>query len=209
MKPAHHVVLLPVKPPSVGKSRLAVLPDDLRRELAAAFALDTASACLAAGVGQVLAVTDDAQFADRLRDLGCAVIPDGQVGDLNACLRLAAAEASRRWPALVPAAVCADLPALRPGELTAALVAAPTDAAGFVVDARGTGTTMYVAGHAGFAPEFGAESRAMHLSSGAVEITGELVSLRHDVDDLDDLRRVLILGVGAHTRGLPVPPLTH
>ena len=209
MNPAHHVVLLPVKPPSVGKSRLAALPDDLRRDFAAAFALDTARACLAAGVGQVLGVTDDAPFAGRLRDLGCAVVPDGQVGDLNACLRLAAAEARRRWPELVPAAVCADLPALRAAELVAALAAAPRDAAAFVADSRGTGTTMYLAPHAGFDPRFGAESRAVHLAAGAVEIAGELATLRHDVDDLDDLRRALTLGVGPHTQELPVPPDTH
>ena len=41
------VVLLPVKPPARGKSRLEVDPER-RRALAAAFALDTARACLAA-----------------------------------------------------------------------------------------------------------------------------------------------------------------
>ena len=45
-----YVVLLPVKPPARGKSRLEVDPAR-RRDLAAAFALDTARACLAAAAG--------------------------------------------------------------------------------------------------------------------------------------------------------------
>ncbi len=48
---ASYVVLLPVKPPARGKSRLEVDPVR-RRALAAAFALDTARACLAAERGQ-------------------------------------------------------------------------------------------------------------------------------------------------------------
>ncbi len=109
-----YAVVVPVKPPALGKSRLVGLPDERRRDLAAAFALDTVAACLAAdSVARVLAVTDDAPFARRLVEAGCAAIPDGVAGDLNGSLRLAAAEVSRRWPGLVPVAVCADLPSLR------------------------------------------------------------------------------------------------
>jgi 2-phospho-L-lactate/phosphoenolpyruvate guanylyltransferase len=202
MKDQKHVVLVPVKPPSVGKSRLG-LPAELRRELAVAFALDTVSACLATpGVDAVLTVTDDAAFSQRVAALGCDSVPDGVAGDLNACLRLAAAEAARRWPRLSPVAVCADLPALRPGDLGSALGAVSARAPSFVADAAGTGTTMYAAPHDSFDPRFGPGSRAAHLQAGAVAVEGDLVSLRQDVDDLDDLRRVLRLGVGAHTKAL-------
>ena len=200
MSSSQFAVLVPVKPPALGKSRLVGTSEGLRRELAAAFALDTVTACLAAGrVGAVLAVTDDASFSRRLTEAGCAAIPDGVTGDLNATLRQAAAEAHRRWPALVPAAVCADLPALRPDDLDAALAAAPAGRPGFVADAAGVGTTVYTAPYDEFDPRFGVGSRLMHLGTGAVEIDGDLRTLRHDVDDLDDLRRVLDLGVGAHT----------
>jgi 2-phospho-L-lactate/phosphoenolpyruvate guanylyltransferase len=200
MKDQEHVVLLPVKPPSVGKSRLVGLPTDLRRDLAVAFALDTASAYLTtAGVGAVLVVTDDAAFSQHLTALGCEAVPDGAAGDLNACLRLAASEALRRWPWLSPVAVCADLPALRPVELGSALGALPAGVASFVADAAGSGTTMYAAPHDAFDPRFGPDSRAAHLNAGAVPVAGDLASLRQDVDDLDDLRRVLGLGVGPRT----------
>ncbi|MBO0845058.1 MAG: 2-phospho-L-lactate guanylyltransferase [Nocardioides sp.] len=194
-----YVVLLPVKPPARGKSRLAV-DADRRRALAAAFALDTARACLAAGrVGVVLAVTDDARFAEELRQAGCETIPDGVAGDLNESLRLAAAEARRRWPDAFPAAVCADLPALRSEDLDAALAAA-AGSAGFVADEDDVGTTLYTAPYDEFDPRFGPGSRAAHLESGAHEIGGPLVSLRRDVDDRAALTQAERLGLGAHTR---------
>src|SRR3954453_21266513 len=141
------VVLLPVKPPARGKSRLEIDPAR-RRGLAAAFALDTARACLSATrVRAVLAVTDDARFADDLRSAGCETIPDGVAGDLNESLRQAAAEAARRWPDAGPVAGWAALPALLPGDLDAALDdAVPAqqehgDGAAFVSDHDGVGTT--------------------------------------------------------------------
>jgi 2-phospho-L-lactate/phosphoenolpyruvate guanylyltransferase len=199
MSDPSYVVLLPVKPPARGKSRLEVDPAR-RRALAAAFALDTARACLTADrVTGVLAVTDDARFADDLRDAGCEAIPDGVAGDLNESLRLAAAEARRRWPAAVPAAVCADLPALLASDLDAALAAA-AGRAGFVADDDGSGTTLYTAPYDRFDPHFGPGSRSAHLTAGVPEITGPLVSLRRDVDDRRALARAQAIGLGAHTR---------
>ncbi|MCW2793810.1 MAG: cofC 1, partial [Nocardioides sp.] len=169
--------VVPVKPPARGKSRLVGLSDDRRRDLAAAFARDTVAACLAAGrVAEVLVVTDDVVFAGELTALGCAAIPDGVTGDLNASLRLAAAEARRRWPTLRTVALCADLPALRHGDLDEALAAAPADRASFVSDADGVGTTLYTAPHDEFDPRFGHESREAHLDTGARELSGALAS---------------------------------
>ena len=203
MKDQEHVVLVPVKPPAVGKSRLVGLPTELRRELAIAFALDTVSACLATpGVDSVLAITDDAALSQRLAALGCEAVPDGVTGDLNACLRLGAVEAVRRWPRLSPVALCADLPALRPEDLESAMRLLPVEVPSFVADAAGTGTTMYAAPLDSFDPRFGPGSREAHLRAGAVAVQGDLVSLRQDVDDLDDLHRVLRLGVGPHTTAL-------
>ena len=198
---ASYVVLLPVKPPARGKSRLEVDPVR-RRALAAAFALDTARACLAAErVHTVLAVTDDARFADDLRAAGCETIPDGVADDLNESLRLAAAEAHRRWPDARPVAVCADLPALHPSDLDAALAAVGMDASpAFVADGDAIGTTLYTAPYDTFAPRFGPGSRAAHLEDGCRELDGALASLRRDGDDADGLAAAEALGIGAHTR---------
>ncbi|GAB2880938.1 2-phospho-L-lactate guanylyltransferase [Nocardioides pacificus] len=198
------VVLVPVKPPAVGKSRLVGLPDEQRRRLAAAFALDTVTAALGTpAVAEVLVVTDDARFAAQLSAAGCSVLPDGAGHDLNASLEQTAAEARRRWPGLVPAVLCADLPSLRSVDLQAALEQAHEEVAAghscFVADRVGVGTTMYAAAHADFAPRFGGSSRAAHLAGGAREIEGTLTSLRSDVDEPGDLGRALVLGVGHHT----------
>lgn len=195
-------LVVPVKPPTVGKSRLKGIDDEQRRALAQAFALDTIAVCLDVGAAGVLVSTDDAAFSARCSALGSATVPDGDTRDLNAALRQAAAEARRRWPHAAPVALCADLPALSADDLREALggVAAGTPA--FVADADGTGTTLYTASYAGFDPRFGMGSRRAHLASGATEIGGELPTLRRDVDDLDDLRAAIALRVGPETRRL-------
>lgn len=193
-----YAVLLPVKPPAYGKSRLVGLSDPDRRRLAEAFALDTASACLeAAHVGAVMAVTDDAHFSSQLTALGCAAIPDGVAGDLNGTLRQGAAEARRRWPRLTPVALCGDLPALRADDLDAALTAA--EGTSYVADAAGSGTTLFTAAYDDFEPRFGVGSREQHDRLGATPIAGELATLRHDVDDLEDLVAAARLGLGPRT----------
>lgn len=198
-----YAVVVPVKPPALGKSRLQGLSDGLRRDLAGAFALDTVAACLDTdAVGAVLVATDDAAFSSRFAAWGCTTIPDGDSTGLNAALRQAAAEARRRWPALVPVALCADLPALRSTDLASALASLVPGGPSFVTDAAAVGTTLYTAPYDEFDPRFGIDSRAAHLQAGALEINGELSTLRRDVDNLEDLREAVLLGVGPETAQL-------
>jgi 2-phospho-L-lactate guanylyltransferase len=200
MSDQQYAVLVPVKPPALGKSRLGGVGDDARRSLAEAFAQDTVAACLAApSVAVVLVVTDDVRFSTVLTALGCEAVPDGVAGDLNATLRQAAAEARRRWPHLVPVAVCADLPALVPGDLDATLARVSGPHPWFVPDADGVGTTLYAAAYEEFDPRFGPGSRDAHLDAGARELADVAASVRRDVDDLDDLREAVALGVGPRT----------
>jgi 2-phospho-L-lactate guanylyltransferase len=196
--PIHHVVLVPVKDPGVGKSRLNALGEPVRRRLARAFALDTVSAALAAdGVVGVVVATDDPGTAAAGRAVGCLVVPDA--GGLNPALVAAAAAAAAQWPGSMPVALCGDLPALTPHGLGQALRALPATGAGFVADAQGTGTTLYAAPYDSFAPAFGPGSAAAHRSAGALELIGAQEELRLDVDDPNDLDRARLLGVGPHT----------
>ncbi|HEY1133762.1 MAG TPA: 2-phospho-L-lactate guanylyltransferase [Nocardioides sp.] len=203
MSPSSAVVILPVKPPAVGKSRLVATPV-ARRDLAAAFALDTAAAALhATRVAAVLVLTDDHWFADELADLGCVVLPDPVDGDLNGTLRQGAAEVRRRWPDARPTALCADLPALLPTDLDAALaVVLRRPGPSFVADADGTGTTLYAAPSDEFDPRFGAGSADAHALSGADAVPGPLPTLRQDVDDAAALSAAARLGLGPRTRAL-------
>ena len=195
-------LVVPVKPLVVGKSRLTGIDDEQRRALAQAFALDTLAVCLDVGAAGVLVLTDDATFSARCSALGCATVPDGDSNDLNAALAQAAAEARRRWPDVAPVALCADLPALSADDLREALGLVPAGTPAFVSDAERTGTTLYTASYDRFKPRFGVGSRQAHLSTGATEIGGGLPTLRRDVDDLDDLRAAIALGVGSETRRL-------
>jgi len=194
-------VVVPVKPPAIAKSRLAALGDVVRQELCAAFAMDTISAVTECPlVRSVLVVTDDARLAAALVDLGVRVIPDGVADNLNASLELGAAELLRLHPGLRLAAVFADLPALRPDELSAALVAAGDDGLSFVADAQSRGTTMVAAPTlSAFTPRFGVESRQAHLDLGGLELHVDAPGLRQDIDTPDDLAAAVRLGVGART----------
>jgi 2-phospho-L-lactate guanylyltransferase len=198
---ARYAVLVPVKPPAVAKSRLGGLGERARVDLAHAFAADTVTAVQACPlVARVLVVTDDHLLADGLSELGADVIPDG-ASDLNGTLLQAAAEMHRRDPQLGLVALCADLPALRPDELAAALEASDPDRMSFVADQERTGTTAVVSPTLElFRPAFGPSSRRQHLDLGAHEVDGvDVPGLRRDVDDPDDLAAALDLGVGPRT----------
>lgn len=193
-------VIIPVKPPSRGKSRMVGLTDEARTQLATGFAVDTVTVARdTPGVAGVVVVTDDFRFAARLQALGVHVIPDGVSEDLNGTLTLAMAEAVRRWPEAQPVALCADLPALTAEELGEALASARGLDQAFVADAKGVGTVLYTAPARLFDPQFGGASARVHTDFGAVPLTGDWPRLRQDVDDLMDLARAMALGVGPET----------
>jgi 2-phospho-L-lactate guanylyltransferase len=212
-------VLLPVKVLARAKSRLAVLAGDRRHELALALASDTVSAVLACPeVARVIVVTSDPVAGPKLAALGAHIVDeptvdparelapesaDGGQHALNAALLRGAAAAVRGRPGTGLAALTADLPALRPAELAAALHAAGhgVPGASFVPDAAGVGTTLYAVPPGGeFRPMYGGASRARHAAAGAAELTlGNIAGLRQDVDTPDDLRAAVALGVGPRT----------
>jgi 2-phospho-L-lactate guanylyltransferase len=196
-----YAVLVPVKPPAFAKSRLASLGDDVRRDLASAFATDTVGALLSCpAVARVLVVTDDHLLARAMSELGADVIPDG-TSDLNGTLVQAAAEVHRRDPQLRLAAVCADLPALRSEEIASALAASAATGMSFVADQERVGTTVVTASDLdSFRPAFGPGSRQHHLDAGAHEIDAvDVPSVRRDVDDPENLTEAVALGVGPRT----------
>jgi 2-phospho-L-lactate guanylyltransferase len=198
-------VLVPVKVLGQAKSRLAGLAGPRRRELALAFACDTVSAVLGcAEVARVIVITDDQVAAGALAGLGAAVLPDEPRDGLNPALRHGAAHAGSRWPGSGTAALSADLPALRPGEIGRALRAAAAWPSAFVADAAGDGTTLYAAAPGtAFRPAFGLASRARHAAGGAVELALDgIPGLRRDVDTPADLRGAAALGLGPRTAPL-------
>jgi 2-phospho-L-lactate guanylyltransferase len=208
-------LVLPVKGGPTAKSRLGAPP-----ALASAIALDCLDAVLGCpDVARAVVVTADDAAAAAARAAGADVVRESRPGaGLRAALDdgLAAAEG--------PVAVLlADLPALRPADLSAALReaaralrgpdAGPDAGAGgrddagdaapamaFVPDADRTGTVL-LAGldPAAVRPAFGPGSAAEHARSGARRLDLSLPRLRRDVDTREDLATALALGVGPRT----------
>jgi len=198
-------VLMPVKVLAQAKSRLAGLAGPRRGDLALALACDTVTAVLGAdAVARVIVITDDEVARAALTALGALVVPDEPRDGLNAALRHGAAYAAARWPADGTAALSADLPALRPEQISRALRAAAAWPTAFVADAAGDGTTLYTAAPgAAFRPSFGLASRARHAAGGAVELVLDgIPGLRRDVDTPSDLRGAVTLGLGPHSAPL-------
>lgn len=200
MSEARWTVVMPVKRLGAAKSRLrGALPGVPHEELALALAADTLRAARACpAVAGVLVVTDDARVRAAADAAGARVAADPGAG-LNAAFRHGAAVAG---PRAAVAGLTADLPALRPAELAAAL-RATQGVRGYVADAPGGGTVL-LAAPAGvpLAPRFGPGSAAAHAASGALPLAGDWPSLRRDVDTPADLAAAAGLGLGPRTAAL-------
>ncbi|MBV8933404.1 MAG: 2-phospho-L-lactate guanylyltransferase, partial [Kutzneria sp.] len=194
-------LVMAVKMLDRAKSRLVGAADNgigdaaTHAELVTALAVDTVSAAMAAeGVGRVVVVTSDPELAATLRSEGVDTIPEGPEPGLNAALRHGAAQLGPLVGALQ-----ADLPALRPAELAAALAEADGRRV-FCADRHGTGTTLLVAAPgAALDPRFGPDSARTHVASGAVPLVGDWPSLRCDVDTAADLAVAARIGLGRRT----------
>jgi 2-phospho-L-lactate guanylyltransferase len=196
--------VVPVKRLDVAKSRLRGALDGVPHEsLALALAQDTIAAALACPpVGEVLVVSDDRAVAAALRRQGARVAADPPGSGLNRAFVEGASLVPGRWVA----ALTADLPALRPVELAAALKSAadhPIRVRHFVADAPGTGTVLLAAPPGmPLDPRFGVGSAAAHAASGALALTGAWPTLRRDVDTPADLAAATALGLGRYTGAL-------
>ncbi|MDN5857945.1 MAG: 2-phospho-L-lactate guanylyltransferase [Pseudonocardia sp.] len=208
-------MVVPVKPLGAAKSRLRGAADQgigepsAHARLALARAHDTGAAVRGAvRVGRLVVVSSDPLVAAELAAVGVEVVPDGPAAGLNEAYRHGARLLGSARPV---AALQADLPALLPAEMDAALAAAWAvfaggAAAAFCADAAGSGTTLLVAAPGReLDPLFGIDSAARHRAAGAVELVGDWPGLRRDVDTADDLRAAAELGLGAHTRCVLAP----
>ncbi|MFI9625716.1 2-phospho-L-lactate guanylyltransferase [Streptomyces sp. NPDC052042] len=201
----HWTLIVPLKLLALAKSRLTPTTGEaLRPRLALAFAEDTVAATLSCpAVRDVVVVTDDPEAGAALAGLGAGVVPDEPGRGLNAALAHGARTVRARRPGAAVAALNADLPALRPAELSRVLEFSTAFPRAFVTDAAGIGTTfLSAASGVELRPLFSGSSRARHLGSGAVEITlTGIDSVRQDVDTGEDLCAALGLGVGPRTAG--------
>lgn len=205
--------VLAVKQLTNAKSRLADrFDEDTRRDLVLAMLADTVAAVLPEVVTHAVLVSPDPDVLKAANSLGVQPLaePQGGAGSINAAFALGLAAAWDGEPTRCALVLQADLPALRPAEIIAAVAAAErvllagADTA-FVADRDGTGTTALFARPATAAAvplRFGARSAAAHAAAGAVPLDGQWPGLRTDVDTADDVRVVAQLGVGPATTPL-------
>lgn len=194
------------------KSRLAPLPQPLRRRLAWTMAVDTLHALVPA-VDAVVVVSDQPSLSHRLSRAGLGsvtVLPETRPAGMNEALRLGADRLRADGLPRVLACV-GDLPSLHPGSVALVLGAASAYGRAYLPDATGTGTTMLLAGTGvALAPHFQGRSAAAHHSSGAVPLTDDRLAApvpdaRRDVDTEVDLVDAVGLELGAATAALVDP----
>lgn len=188
------VALVPVKASPSAKSRFGDLAEDVRRDLARAFALDVVAAlALCPEVARTVVVTDDQVLRAGLSEAGVDLAADAD--SLNAALLATADSLAASWPGAQPLALLADLPCLTAPDLSTVL--ARVEGAAYVADADGTGTTLYTAPWASFEPRFGADSARRHGEIADAVVAP--VGVRRDVDDPAALQAARELGVGIAT----------
>ncbi|HET9871290.1 MAG TPA: 2-phospho-L-lactate guanylyltransferase [Propionibacteriaceae bacterium] len=199
--------VIALKPTVHAKSRLATLPDPLRRRLAWTMAVDTLRV-VGQVAGHVVVVSDQPGLATALRAHGLCheVVPEPGRSGLNAALSHGASLLRKSGWSSVFACV-GDLPALRPESTQSVLAAGSRFQRSFLADASGIGTTMLLSTRDDLGPHFQGRSAAAHRATGAVALTDELIGhsvadARRDVDSEVDLGDALRLGLGPLTAAL-------
>ena len=177
-----------------GKSRL---PAEIRVEVALAMLGDVLDA--ASSFGPTRLVSDDEAAGLVARELGVEVVADPGGGQGVA---VQAALAGLDGPCLV---VNADVPRVRPSDLTALAIPPRRGAVAIVAAPDGTTNALGLPYAEVFQPLYGAASasqfRAHAQALGLVYHDLDLPNLRDDVDTQVDLARVGRLG-GSRTRAL-------
>lgn len=194
------VALVPLRSPGHGKTRLAdVLDRDERAALSSAMLADVVAALRAGPVDRIVVAAAGRGAAGAARDLGVEVLVDPPAAPgLDAALAAAATSLPRRGTLLV---VMADLPRLRPTDVTAVLaigapvvVAATTDGGtgGLLRRPPGVISTAYGRGSA-------SHHCTLARRAGTPPYAVDLPGFRHDVDTWRDLSALRPEDVGPAT----------
>lgn len=190
-------VFLPLKPFSVGKSRMIIHPTTDRAKLIKAMASDVIDAIL--NLSNIEMVTlvgvcyEEMSLRNdpRLR----SYLPNG-ISDINGDIRQGIGT-SQSIAVILP-----DLPALTSEEIAIAFTLAEGHQQSFIRDHEGTGSTMYFASSREyFSPQFGVNSAPAHVAGGVVELNHpNFYGIRRDCDEFDHLTNISPSKLGPATR---------
>ncbi|WKN61341.1 2-phospho-L-lactate guanylyltransferase (plasmid) [Rhodococcus opacus] len=184
-----YAVVVPIRSLTTGKSRLQTESDTLRSQLALAFFLDTITALeRSTEVERIVVVSGDAIIQAWVRGR-CDIVPDGESGlpDAVDCGIKRLKRVHHSGPVAV---VLPDLPFATAGAVNMLLRSARKHRTAFLADDAGTGTTCVTAASTeDVVHRFGPNSARAHVEGGLVALEVPVPGLRHDVDELTDLRQ--------------------
>lgn len=190
MSPTPPLVLVPVRDPGRGKTRLSsALGRDARAALTGAMLADVVGALHGAGMQRIVVLAGGPVAASAATALGVDVLldPPGEHG-LNAAL----SAASRRIRANASMVVPADLPLLTPDDVTE-LVGTAGEVVVAATQDGGTGGLLRRPAWV-IDPVYGGRSAARHLlaarQAGYTAERADIAGFTVDVDDPDDLQHV-------------------
>lgn len=190
------IVIIPVRPFELGKSRLAgTLGPVARHRLNRALfdhVLGVASAVV--GAGRCLVVSGAEEVLARADAAGAPGLAERGDG-LNPALHQAR-DAALATGAEIVVTLSTDLPLLDAGDLDALIDAGRSHPVVIATDRHGTGTNaLWLAGPRGFRFRYGPGSRAAHEAEAIARGTNAAVvtrhGLSHDIDEPADLRLFL------------------
>ncbi|MDB5451548.1 MAG: hypothetical protein JWO33_126 [Caulobacteraceae bacterium] len=197
-------VVIAVRGGPAAKSRLAaVLGPEERATLTALMLHDMLDAVdRAPRVSGVWVVTPTAELAALARSLGVEVVEQLEPGGLNAAFRQALAVVGDAAPYDAVALLPGDLPLLEPGDLDAALALAEAHEVVLAPAMDGGTGALVIRAGATFAPEFGADSFAVHQDQvhrrGLSLAVVDAMSLSRDLDRPEDV--AFLLAAAPHGR---------
>lgn len=190
-------VFLPLKPFLAGKTRLNLLPDDVRIALIKAMASDVVDSIMElANIEAVTVVGVSHEEVSSLKDPRLRSYLPKVISGINSDVLLAVG-GSRKIAVILP-----DLPAVTSAEIAIALDLAEGNRQSFIRDAEGSGSSMYFApSRQYFSPQFGVNSAHSHALNAAVELSHPtFLGIRRDCDDLVGLTNIPISTLGLATR---------
>ncbi len=197
--------LVPLKPASLAKSRLAVLLDEAERAtLASLMARDVLAALRAARrLDRIVITAGDEASAALAREFDCTLWQDPPGAGLRASVQ-AALDRLHQEGAAGALVVPADLPALAAADVDT-LLTAHRGGLSLVRAASDGGTNALLLTPPGAVPcQFGPDSARLHLEAAAARsvhaVSLELTGFARDLDTVDDVRWLCAQPCGGEAR---------
>lgn len=190
---------LPLKSLSAGKSRFTDLTASKRQNLVKAMALDVIAEILKVhAVKEIILVGVTREELGIPEDDRISSFKSGIYSGINKDVQAAELRKSNPFRAVI----LPDIPAVTAREIEVALSVAEDCEQSFIPDWTGTGSTFYASTKENaFAPQFGIESARAHSTANAFRIDSPIFrGIRHDCDQISDLRSIGFATLGIHTR---------